>query len=110
MHSVGAVFSGFRLILPVPRLCCVISKHAAPAWRCLPASAPPAAIMSRHSTTVPSWMSWSGLVYYGETLGFVLAWVAGIVALSYTATPSPATPEVSQVASAGNAAVSVDRQ
>ena len=27
-------------------------------------------------------MSWSGLVYYGETLGFVLAWVAGIVALS----------------------------
>jgi hypothetical protein len=55
-------------------------------------------------------MSWSGLVYYGETLGFVLAWIAGIVALTYTTSPSPATPKVSQVASAGNAAVSVDRQ
>jgi hypothetical protein len=72
--------------------------------------------MSRRSATdsrgatVPSWMSWSGLVYYGETLGFVLAWIAGIVALTYTTSPSPATPKVSQVASAGNAAVSVDRQ
>lgn len=66
--------------------------------------------MSRHTAAVPSWMSWSGLVYYGETLGFVLAWIAGIVALTYTTSPSPATPKVSQVASAGNAAVSVDRQ
>jgi hypothetical protein len=55
-------------------------------------------------------MSWSGLVYYGETLGFVLAWVAGIVALTYTTSPSPATLKVNQVASAGHAAVSVDRQ
>ena len=72
--------------------------------------------MSRRSATdtrgatVPSWMSWSGFVYYGETLGFVLAWVAGIVALTYTTSPSPATPKVSQVASVGNAAASVDRQ
>ncbi|QDV72100.1 hypothetical protein [Botrimarina mediterranea] len=66
--------------------------------------------MSRHSATVPNWMSWSGLVYYGETLGFVLAWIAGFVALSYTASPTPATPEVNQVASVGNSAVTVDRQ
>ena len=66
--------------------------------------------MSRHSATVPRWMSWSGLVYYGETLGFVLAWIAGIVALTYTASPSPANPKVDQIASAGNVAVSVDRQ
>jgi hypothetical protein len=63
--------------------------------------------MSRHSATGQSWMSWTGLVYYGETLGFVLAWVAGIVALSYTSSaPSPTAPTVSQVASAGSVSVS----
>ena len=70
----------------------------------------PAAIMSRPSATVPPWMSWSGLVYYGETLGFVLAWIAGIAALTYTTAPSPAVPEVSHVAAAGGASVSADRQ
>jgi hypothetical protein len=66
--------------------------------------------MSRHSAAVPNWMSWSGLVYYGETLGFVLAWIAGIVALTYTAAPSPVTPEVNQVAAASNTVVGSDRQ
>lgn len=67
--------------------------------------------MPPHSAAVPSWMSWTGLVYYGETVGFVLAWVAGIAVLTYSTTASaPATPKVGQVASAGNAAVSVDRQ
>ncbi len=66
--------------------------------------------MSRHSATGQSWMSWTGLVYYGETLGFVLAWVAGIVALTYSsAAPSSATPKVSQVASAGTVSISNDR-
>ena len=26
--------------------------------------------------------SWKGLIYYGEVVGFVLAWVAGIVMIS----------------------------
>lgn len=55
-------------------------------------------------------MSWTGLVYYGETLGFVLAWIAGIAVLTYSSSaPSPATPKVSQVASTGGVGIGVDR-
>lgn len=65
---------------------------------------------SRHSAAGQSWMSWTGLVYYGETLGFVLAWIAGIAVLTYSSSaPSPATPKVSQVASTGGVGIGVDR-
>ena len=55
--------------------------------------------MSRHSAAGPSWKSWTGLVYYGETIGFVVAWIAGIAVLSYsTTTSAPAAADVDHVA------------
>jgi hypothetical protein len=55
--------------------------------------------MSNHTATTPRWLSWNGLVYYGETVGFLAAWVAGIAVLSYSVgTPEPRQPNVKQVA------------
>lgn len=55
--------------------------------------------MARHSAANPHWMSWTGLVYYGETLGFVAAWIAGAAAIAYsTSEPEMPQPRVEQVA------------
>lgn len=57
--------------------------------------------MSRRSRNSPSWMSWHGLVYYGEVVGFLLVWVVGIAALVYTGAAShPQQPPVERVAAA----------
>lgn len=56
-------------------------------------------IMARSSAAVPSWKSWNGLVYYGETLGFFAAWIAGATAIAYSAVePDAPKPAVEQVA------------
>lgn len=74
--------------------------------RTTPAS-PPA--MPRHPAG-PSWMSWTGLVYYGETVGFLVAWIAGIAVLSYsTAVSTPTPTNVDQIAAADSLSVGVDR-
>lgn len=57
---------------------------------------PPSTIAS------PRWMSWNGLVYYGETVGFVAAWAVGIAVILYAGGPAePPRAEVEQVAAAG---------
>ena len=49
----------------------------------------------------PSWRSWTGMIYYGETVGFVAAWVAGIVVVAYAASNEPdASAPIDQVAAA----------
>lgn len=57
--------------------------------------------MPRNKQSNPSWKSWTGLVYYGEVVGFVVAWVTGIAALLYSAaTPQPTQAPIDRVASA----------
>lgn len=49
----------------------------------------------------PKWLSWTGLVYYGETVGFVCAWIIGLSALAFsTGSPEPAQPSIDQIAAA----------
>ncbi|TWU00402.1 hypothetical protein Pla108_13530 [Botrimarina colliarenosi] len=56
--------------------------------------------MSRPAAASPRWMSWNGLVYYGETIGFVLAWITGIAAIAYSSAGPESQPRVGQVAAA----------
>lgn len=55
--------------------------------------------MSKKASKSPSWRSWTGMVYYGEAVGFVAAWAAGIFALSNAAPTKPTAPlAIDQVA------------
>ncbi len=55
--------------------------------------------MASKSAKSPPWLSWNGLAYYGETVGFVLAWVAGVAAIVYSAaSPTAQQPPVDQMA------------
>ncbi len=57
--------------------------------------------MSSRGATFPRWKSWNGLVYYGESVGFLCAWIVGVLALAYAAdTPEPQQPPVERVAAA----------
>jgi hypothetical protein len=43
-------------------------------------------------------LSWKGLIYYGEVVGFLLAWVAGIVMISQSPDPTVSNAPLDQVA------------
>ncbi|MEQ8847298.1 hypothetical protein [Botrimarina sp.] len=45
----------------------------------------------------PAWLSWNGLIYYGETVGFLFAWIAGVAAI-LSATQPATEKAVDQVA------------
>jgi len=63
--------------------------------------------MAARGSASPRWLSWTGLVYYGETVGFLFAWIAGLTALVYSASaPTPVKPDVERVAAADLAAPS----
>lgn len=44
-----------------------------------------------------TWISWHGLVYYGETVGFLIAWIAGVTVI-LAATHPDAEKAVDRVA------------
>lgn len=49
----------------------------------------------------PKWLSWTGFVYYGETVGFVCAWIVGLAALAFSSGSSePTQPPINQIAAA----------
>lgn len=55
--------------------------------------------MAAKGARSPRWLSWTGLVYYGETVGFVMAWVAGLSAILYSSSIEPAKqPPLEQIA------------
>lgn len=55
--------------------------------------------MASKSAKTPPLLSWSGLAYYGETVGFVCAWIAGVTAILYSvASPTPQQPPVDRMA------------
>lgn len=43
-------------------------------------------------------LSWKGLIYYGEVVGFVLAWVGGIVMISQSPERTLSDAPLDQVA------------
>ena len=55
--------------------------------------------MAARGARSPRWLSWTGLVYYGETVGFVVAWIAGLTAIVYSSgVETPNQPPLEQVA------------
>ncbi|QDT67900.1 hypothetical protein MalM25_08080 [Planctomycetes bacterium MalM25] len=55
--------------------------------------------MAAKGARSPRWLSWNGLVYYGETVGFVMAWIAGLSAILYSSNVEPAKqPPLEQMA------------
>jgi hypothetical protein len=55
--------------------------------------------MSRPSK--PAASPWNRVIYYGEVVGFVLAWVVGIGVASYYAGSDVSTPDWTRLAAAG---------